>query len=318
MASVSRPRDRGQLILVTGLTIAVILVMLVLLLNTVIYTENLATRGIDSGGGDAVEYRATVVGSVGELIERENERYDESYPPEEGVEVGIEETNGMLSERYLYRGTIAEARSDQIAVDEASPRIWQHESEEVREFTSAGEDPDADWEVMTETNEFERFVMTVDPDEFEEDSEPFRIEVGDWSMEIDVEFENGSEDQITVAIDEEEPTYEYDYEEAPLEIDFVVGSIETDGESEDDIDAPEPNGGELWYKNGDQATGTFDLRADGTAAEDNLTAYDGGDEEDPYYTYPVESVDLTLHYETSELRFVTQETITAEEGEEES
>ncbi|MFC7080626.1 DUF7261 family protein [Halorussus caseinilyticus] len=38
-------RDRGQLILVTGLAIAVMLVALVLLLNTVIYTQNLATRG---------------------------------------------------------------------------------------------------------------------------------------------------------------------------------------------------------------------------------------------------------------------------------
>ncbi|MCL7418278.1 MAG: hypothetical protein M8354_10625, partial [Halalkalicoccus sp.] len=74
MAPLNRPEpDRGQLILVTGVTIAVILVALVVLLNTVIYTENLATRGIDSGADDALEYRATVVGSVGELIEYENE-----------------------------------------------------------------------------------------------------------------------------------------------------------------------------------------------------------------------------------------------------
>lgn len=45
MAALNRPKtDRGQLMLATGLTIAAVLVALIVLLNTVIYTENLATR----------------------------------------------------------------------------------------------------------------------------------------------------------------------------------------------------------------------------------------------------------------------------------
>jgi hypothetical protein len=128
MVAVIRSRDRGQLILVAGLTVTVILVMLVLLLNTVIYTENLATRGIDSGAGDAIEYRATVVGSVEELIERENEHYYAGNPPEVGVEMGVGMIDETLSERHLERGTVAETRVVSVLVDEDSPRIWQNES----------------------------------------------------------------------------------------------------------------------------------------------------------------------------------------------
>jgi len=77
MADVNR--DRGQLIILTGLIVAVTMVAMVLLLNTAIYTENLASRGADQSGREAVEYRATVVDGVGELIDEENGREHGSY-----------------------------------------------------------------------------------------------------------------------------------------------------------------------------------------------------------------------------------------------
>jgi len=54
-----RDGDRGQLLLVTAFGVAVMLVALALILNSSIYTENVATRGSDiSGGKDAARYRA--------------------------------------------------------------------------------------------------------------------------------------------------------------------------------------------------------------------------------------------------------------------
>jgi len=64
--------DRAQLILITGLTLAVILVAVVLILNTVIYTENLATRGVDAGGGEAIDFRDGAVEDVTEIMYREH------------------------------------------------------------------------------------------------------------------------------------------------------------------------------------------------------------------------------------------------------
>lgn len=304
MAVVTRSRDRGQLILVAGLTVAVILVMLVLLLNTVIYTENLATRGIDSEAGDAIEYRATVVGSVEELIERENEHYDEGHPPEVGVKVGIEEVDRMLSERHLERGTIAEVRSSQTQTDVSSPRIWQNESSTLT--ANGGE---SDWTVVTTVTDTGLFVLTVDSiDAWVNggDNERLRIVVDDpetessWILKINASDSAAYE----VIVNDSEPL---SYQTDSLEIDLVSGTINENPEF-----SPPPESGTIGFRNGDTTTGTFELHATGTASESDLTEYDGGSGGDPYYTYPVASVDLRIHYETSELRFATEETIVPE------
>ena len=50
-------RNRGQLVLLSGLVLATIFVALVLILNSAIYTENLATRNDGVPTTDAIEYR---------------------------------------------------------------------------------------------------------------------------------------------------------------------------------------------------------------------------------------------------------------------
>lgn len=300
----TRSRDRGQLILVAGLTVAVILVVLVLLLNTVIYTENLATRGIDSGSGDAVEYRATVVGSVAELIERENEHYDEGYPPSEGVATGVKVIDGTLSERQLERGTIAEVRADAVTVDEDSPRIWQTESNTLT-ASSGG----STWTVATNVTAFERFVISIDSiKEWVDggDNERLRVVVDDpaaespWTLGIDASESASYE----VVVNGSDPlTYQTD----TLEIDLASGTINGTDEF-----TPPAASGTIGFENGDTTTGTFELHATGTASESDLIEYDGGSGQDPYYTYPVERVDLAIRYETSELRFVTEKTVWTE------
>ncbi|WP_396613007.1 hypothetical protein ACH9L7_07015 [Haloferax sp. S1W] len=64
--------DRGQLFLVTALTIAVLLVGLALTLNTAIYTENVATRTTDTQLDDAVSFQQSLVAGGGELLDAAN------------------------------------------------------------------------------------------------------------------------------------------------------------------------------------------------------------------------------------------------------
>ena len=63
--------DRGQLLLVTALALAVLLVTVALLLNTAIFTENVATRETTADGRAAIELRGEAVDAVGDLIETE-------------------------------------------------------------------------------------------------------------------------------------------------------------------------------------------------------------------------------------------------------
>lgn len=65
--------DRGQLILITGLVIAVVLVGTVMILNTAIYTENLATRDTGDDTSEAIEFRNVVIDGTREILGNENE-----------------------------------------------------------------------------------------------------------------------------------------------------------------------------------------------------------------------------------------------------
>ncbi|PHQ37851.1 hypothetical protein DJ69_15080 [Halorubrum persicum] len=99
-----RDADRGQLLLVSGLVVAVSLVALVVLLNASIYSENVATRGIEAADGEALEVRAAVVEETGARIDTAN-RNGATTGSE--IETGIEELNQNLSGRYARRGGIA-------------------------------------------------------------------------------------------------------------------------------------------------------------------------------------------------------------------
>lgn len=74
------PDDRGQLILVFALGIAVLLVVLALLLNGVVYAESVPKRSVDGdAGGSAAEFRAAAGDAGGRLVAAANAESDSSY-----------------------------------------------------------------------------------------------------------------------------------------------------------------------------------------------------------------------------------------------
>jgi len=69
----ARPRDRAQVILITGFVLAVTFVALALILNSVIFTENLATRSESVGGSGPTATNDIVRSGVGDLMASVNE-----------------------------------------------------------------------------------------------------------------------------------------------------------------------------------------------------------------------------------------------------
>lgn len=69
----SRNGERGQLLLVAAFIIAVSFVVLALVVNSAIFTENLATRDDVAGSGEVMEYRHEFTQSAGEVITEFNQ-----------------------------------------------------------------------------------------------------------------------------------------------------------------------------------------------------------------------------------------------------
>ncbi|WP_340099449.1 DUF7261 family protein [Salinibaculum salinum] len=68
--------DRGQIILVAAFALGVIFIALAVVVNTAIFTENLATRGEGTSDDDALQYRHEVEQSVGTAITEINAQYE--------------------------------------------------------------------------------------------------------------------------------------------------------------------------------------------------------------------------------------------------
>ena len=155
--------DRAQLILVSGLLIAVTLLVLVLLLNTVIYTENVATRGIDSDLGDAGGYQLVMDEEVERLLEREHEEGANEWTNlEERVESLISLIGDQQAELALLRGHVSTLSA------ELTPGVVIN-------------DADFDNAVIKNADELETFVLTVDPGELDNDDN-VDVSAGDWGV----------------------------------------------------------------------------------------------------------------------------------------
>ena len=155
MVSLRSAVDRGQLLLVTALALAVLLVTVALLLNTAIFTENVATRDTTADGHEAIELRGELVAAIGDLIETENYRRSGSTAT---VETGVDTmgTEQTLVERERGRyGTVATlARNDSATAGQLLR--WNDTN---RQFDVDG----GNWTLVEDLDAARNVTLTVDP-----------------------------------------------------------------------------------------------------------------------------------------------------------
>ncbi|WEL25423.1 hypothetical protein [Haloferax volcanii] len=135
--------DRGQLMLVAALAIAVLLVGLALTLNTAIYTENLATRTTDTNLDGAVNHGGAVEAGAGTLLDEVN-REGGTYGELAG---SFDEAFGNWSDAAATLAAVRGAATDAERVSHArGTRISQPDA--ARNFTDRNET--ADWTLASD------------------------------------------------------------------------------------------------------------------------------------------------------------------------
>ncbi|MFB6167459.1 MAG: hypothetical protein ABEJ43_01275 [Haloferacaceae archaeon] len=148
-------RDRGQLLLVAALAIAVAIVALVVLLNTSIYMENLATRDTDTGASEAIAFRNTVEENLWRVVAAENDRTYASRSTLEGnVSNRTDRFVALTAGRYRRSGAVAELSNTTF---HDGTRLRQ--TDPTREFTSAS--GAANWTLATSADGVREFEVNV-------------------------------------------------------------------------------------------------------------------------------------------------------------
>jgi len=99
--------ERGQIILIAALALAVTFIGLALVVNSAIYTQNLASRGEVAGSNDALEMRAMMETNVGRGVIAAN-RYNHSTQTtlETGVRESIRSVSTQTERQRVTSGTL--------------------------------------------------------------------------------------------------------------------------------------------------------------------------------------------------------------------
>lgn len=310
MAYLKRPgggddRDRGQLLLVTGIAVAFGIVALVLILNTAIYTQNLATRDIDAGGSDALAYQNAVETGVGGLIDAENDEEHGAYATdvEPNVSAGIETFDDRLTERRLAGG--ASATIDAVTYHQG---FLVRQTDDTRSYTdSTG---GGDWDVASGVDGARNVDMYVDRAALNSTTvgdadDGFHVEVTgsgeSWTAYV---YENGGEITVAVSEDGGAASVVCSTPAAAARIDFTEGTVAGD-ECGDLSFAPSvPAPYTVRYVNGGEVRGTYNLTVNTTTSTDLAGTINGltglGQ---PYRVPAVYSANVDVYYETPDLRY---------------
>ena len=147
-------RDRGQLILVTAFALAAIFLGLAIIVNSAIFTENLATRSENVDSTKALEYRHGVTQLTGGVIGFANEHNASTNETiRRNVSDGIRDINDYTGVQQAQRGTgIA------IELDSSTngSRIFQSDA-----GTFENNETTEDWTLATDVTRTRAFRIAV-------------------------------------------------------------------------------------------------------------------------------------------------------------
>lgn len=163
MADVNGRRDRGQIIVITALVVAVLFVGLALVLNSAIYAENLSTRETGEQSSAVLQERHTVQQDLQYQIDRANEQ----------ILGGATDYTGASTSFRSIVATYGESKANEIALAGrilALQREDQTEGTQIRQqtdgnFTAGGDiESHPDWKLAANTTQAGNFEIEVQRD----------------------------------------------------------------------------------------------------------------------------------------------------------
>lgn len=279
------------------MVLAVMFVALALILNSAIFTENLASRGETTGGDDVIEYRSDLQHGVGAILRYENRNISSG----EGhgdvtsrLKTGIGDANEMLMRQHAKHGAISNVSLESTG---KGARIYQTDGS--RNFTNAT--GQTDWTVVEDVDRTRAFRIGVRQSTLPNCgllSDCFILTVSDGSDEWKVSISN-EVDGVVVAVDNGTGSTEScdAVDEPTVEIDLTAGTVGGEDCSALSFgDAPD-SGYDVGYQNADKINGTYSFVVDNESiATSPPTHFDPGS--DPSVSPALYNVTLAYEYET--------------------
>ena len=303
-----RDRDRGQLLLVGALALAVLFVALALLLNTAIYTGNLAARDAGDDATPAIEYVSAARSAGADAVYSVNRRNNTNATElNRAFTATMSRWDDLATHHRAVAGVITgvdvtgTTNGTQIQQDNASRRFTND--------TGA-----ADWTVIDDSGitsvrsmrfTVDNSTLTPIDDAGNATTEPvFRVDITSGADTRSAYiYYNATGDNPEVLVD--------DTNETVCAAESVTGGtfvVDVPNESvggarcqalggiDDDPDAIE-------YGNGDAARGTYTMVADEPPSSLSLSDLNASGTGSPYWTDAIYGANLSVTYRTADLDY---------------
>ncbi|WP_436900410.1 hypothetical protein [Halovenus halobia] len=295
-----RRSDRAQLILVTAFALAAIFLGLAIIVNSAIFTENLATRSENVDSTEALEYRHSTTQAVGNVIGYAN-KFNSTGTDPTPVWRSVSRSIGELND---YTG-IQQARSGTAVALELNSttngsRIFQTDGTSFESNRS-----NASWTLadnVDQTRAFEINASNID--------NPFSVIVNDSSNTWEAEIDSGS---ITVT----RPSGASETCSETIEtVDLTDGTVNgepcpalIDTENGEPLHFGAGVGPDytVRFENADEIFGNYSLVVDNTSLSSSNDNYAdvGGPGDGPRVTPAMYSAIVEMHYQTPEIEYHT-------------
>ncbi len=313
--------DRGQLLLVAVLVLAASFIVLALVINSAIFTENLATRADIAGSEEALEYRAEVIDGVGTVIADANEDPDIETASElrDYVQNETRQVSSLAGLEQALRGGVTDF---EVQDETVGDRIAQDNG--TRNLTANDSSPD--WTPAENVNRTRNLAFEftrIDTGGLAIPA-PFRVVLDDGSGTWEVSFFDGSlggivSDETAIVVERPDGTSATCVRDGPnatrnLTVDVMAGTANgepchalrrlSDGTQMrfgTNIGTPY----DISFENGDNADGRYSMVIEGGAP---ASSGELASEQNPDYPYATPGIyDVTLSY-TYQTHAVTYET----------
>ena len=301
----SESNDRGQLLLVGALALAVVFVALALLLNTAIYTGNLATRDSGVEAAPTIEYVSESRQAGIDAIASVNRRNNTSATDlNSAFAATMEQWDGLAS---YHRAVAGDAADVDVGSTTNGTRIQQDDAD--RSFTN--ESGTADWTVASGVTGVRSMRFTVEESSLTGPEDPADFLAGE------VFYVNVTSDAGTRRV------FVYDTADGPeirVDDDGSVTTCESGSDGTFVIDVPNESVGgascpalgvlddtdgstDIDYRDGERAGGTYTMVVDEPPSALSLSDLNSPGTGSPYWTDAIYSAELNVTYRTGELDY---------------
>ena len=303
MEAMSR-RDRGQLLIITAISLAVLLVLMALALNTAVYGV------VHAGGADddlreernAVRYEDGVRRGVAGLIPTvDNSTADEPAALEANLSRAIANWSRVAGRQEARDGvaanaSLAAARFETDIIHDDASRAFTNETGETN------------WTVATEVTDVQGYEMEINRGELVNTSEcaagdacfELSVDGGDWAL-----FAYRTNQKIVIRVDDSDGDAKCETTDASVTVNLTDGRFDHAdcGETFTPIEDASEDAYTIRYANADNVNGTYDLRSEGRVDESDYHDADSGSS--PRFAPRLAGADVLVTYRSPDLHYRT-------------